>query len=86
MAIHAPRLLVHNSRWVLMLFMVPGVFFMIPGFVLWFFMVPGQFISELSARGAKPDVENTPKGTRLTFILAPRSRLLGLADCRPALA
>ena len=52
---------------------------MIPGFVLWFFMVPGQFISELSAGGAKPDVENTPKGTRLTFILAPRSRPLGLA-------
>ena len=47
MVIHGSRLVFHNSRWVLWLFRVPGVFFMIPGFVLWFFMVPGQFISEM---------------------------------------
>ena len=36
--------------------------------------------SELSAGGTKRDVENTPKCTRLNTILAPQSRLLGLAD------
>ena len=35
-------------------------------------MVPGWFKSELSAGGAKWDVENTPKGTRLICNLAPR--------------
>ena len=35
--------------------------------------------SELSARGAKRDVENTPKYTCLNCILAPRYRPLGIA-------
>ena len=33
------------------LFIVPGPFFKISGFVLWFFMVPAWFLSELSAKG-----------------------------------
>ena len=37
-------------------------------------MVPGWFKSELSAAGAKWDVENTPKGTCLICIFALRSR------------
>ena len=53
-----------------MVFMVPGLVFMIPGGVLPSLMVPGWFKSELSAIGAKWDVENTSKGTPLICILA----------------
>ena len=52
----------------------PGLVFMIPGGFLSSLMVPGWFKSELSAAGAKWDIENTPKGTHLIYILAPQSR------------
>ena len=69
------------------LFMVSDRFSIIPVWFLWFFMVPGWFFSELSARGAKWDADNISEGFYLqNTILAPLSRPLGLAGCRPALA
>ena len=57
--------------------MVTGKFFLVPGR---FIMVPGRFQSELSAWGGKWDIENIPQGCiGLIYILAPRSRPLGLA-------
>ena len=61
-------------------FCVP--FFLIPGFVLWFAWFQ---VGLYPSWGAKSYIENTPEGTRLNCILAPRSRPLGLANPRPAL-
>ena len=43
-------------------------------------------LAEDNIEGAKLDIENTPKGTRLNCILPQKSRLLGLVGRRPALA
>ena len=43
----------YGSRWFFMLFMAPGLVFIIPGGFLLSLMVPGWFKSELSAAGAK---------------------------------
>ena len=76
MVFHNSRLVFHGSRLVYMVFQCSSLIY----------LVPGWFISELSAVGAKWDVENIPKGTRLICILATRSHPLGLASCRPALS
>ena len=47
------RSVFHGSRWFFMIFMSPGLVFMIPGGFLSSLMVPGWFKSELSAAGAK---------------------------------
>ena len=82
MVFQGSRLAFYCSRSV---FMAPGLVFMIPGGFLSSLIVPDWFKSELSAAGAKLDVENTPKRYLLDLYLGPTIPL-GLAGRRPVLA
>ena len=85
MVFRGSRLVFHGFRWVLLVIQGSRVVFHGSRWVLWFFKVPGGFKSELSAAGAKLDVENTPKRYLLDLYLGPKISL-GLAGRRPASA